>query len=166
MVMKAVTTQAPISRAGESTSRAISADTRKIPDPIIDPITSMVELVRPRPLMNSRSSPPRADACAGIAFASTLNRLPLRFLSFRAHEIRSLADESLVEEPAFQSLPSQLSVVLLSISGGRAAIPGLSIFAQDKLGAPGLHGLYPRMRKNSSTDLPGSRMRSDITATE
>src|ERR1700726_3620176 len=55
MVRKPVITQAPINNAGESTSRAISAETRKMPDPIIEPITSMVELVRPRPLTNSRS---------------------------------------------------------------------------------------------------------------
>ena len=55
MVMKPVTSQAPISSAGESTSRAISADTMKMPEPIIEPITSMVALVRPSPLTSSLS---------------------------------------------------------------------------------------------------------------
>src|SRR6266498_4674995 len=64
--MKAVTSHAPIRSAGESTSRAISADTRKIPDPIIEPITNMVELVRPRPLTNSRSLASSGAAIAGL----------------------------------------------------------------------------------------------------
>src|SRR6266478_5326144 len=55
MVMKPVTNHAPISSAGEFTSRLISADTIKIPEPIIDPITSMVALVRPRALTSSLS---------------------------------------------------------------------------------------------------------------
>ena len=52
---KLETTQAPISRAGELTSREISAETIKMPEPIIEPITSMVALVRPRPLTSSLS---------------------------------------------------------------------------------------------------------------
>src|SRR6266496_6831997 len=71
MVRNPVRTHAPISRAGESTSRAISAETRKMPDPIIEPITSMVALVRPRPLMNSRSGELVVSTVAG--FVSTLN---------------------------------------------------------------------------------------------
>ena len=55
MVMNPATAQAPISSAGESTSRPISADTIKMPEPIIDPMTSMVALVRPRPLTSSLS---------------------------------------------------------------------------------------------------------------
>src|ERR1700693_3276244 len=50
MVRKPVTAQAAISSAGESVRRAISADTIKTPEPIMDPITRVVELVRPRPL--------------------------------------------------------------------------------------------------------------------
>ena len=53
--MNPVTTHARISNAGESTSRAISADTMKMPEPIMEPITSMVALVRPKPLMSSAS---------------------------------------------------------------------------------------------------------------
>src|SRR6476646_6667209 len=53
MVRNPVTAQAMISSAGESTRRAISADTIKMPEPIIDPMTSVVALVRPRPLTNS-----------------------------------------------------------------------------------------------------------------
>ncbi len=51
----AATAQAAISSAGESTSRAISAETMKMPEPIIEPMTSMVALVRPRPLTSSLS---------------------------------------------------------------------------------------------------------------
>ena len=55
MVMRPVTTQAPISNAGDPTSRPISADTMKMPEPIMEPITSMVALVRPSPWTNSLS---------------------------------------------------------------------------------------------------------------
>ena len=47
--------QAPMSNAGDVTSREISADTMKMPEPIMEPITSMVALVRPRPLTSSWS---------------------------------------------------------------------------------------------------------------
>src|ERR1035437_4011631 len=55
MVMNPVTTQAAMSSAGESTSRAISAETMKMPEPIMEPMTSVVALVRPRPLIHSLS---------------------------------------------------------------------------------------------------------------
>ena len=55
MVMNPVTSQAPISSAGESTRRAISAETMKMPEPIMEPMTSVVALVRPRPFTNSFS---------------------------------------------------------------------------------------------------------------
>ena len=48
MVRMAVTTHAPRYSAGELVPRAISASTIKMPDPIIDPITSAVELKSPR----------------------------------------------------------------------------------------------------------------------
>ena len=48
MVRAAVTTHAPRKSAGESVPRAISASTIKMPEPIIEPITSAVELKRPR----------------------------------------------------------------------------------------------------------------------
>jgi hypothetical protein len=53
--MNPATAQAPISNAGESTSRPISAETIKIPEPIIDPMTSIVALVRPKPCTSSLS---------------------------------------------------------------------------------------------------------------
>src|SRR5215467_6555776 len=67
MVMKPVTSQAAINNAVESTCLAISADTRKIPEPIIEPMTSMVELVRPNPFTNSRSLASSATATAALA---------------------------------------------------------------------------------------------------
>ena len=48
MVMMAVTTHAPRKRAGELVPRAMSASTRKMPDPIMDPATMAVELNSPR----------------------------------------------------------------------------------------------------------------------
>ena len=52
MVRNPVTSQAAISKAGESTRRAISAETMKMPEPIMEPMTSVVALVRPRPFTN------------------------------------------------------------------------------------------------------------------
>jgi hypothetical protein len=43
-----VTTQAPNTSAGELAVRAMSASTRKMPDPIMEPATSAVELNNPR----------------------------------------------------------------------------------------------------------------------
>src|SRR5215831_9169037 len=68
MVIKPVTSQAAMSSAGELTSRAISADTIKMPEPIMEPITSVVALVRPSPLTNPVSLEAR-----GIVFVSVLN---------------------------------------------------------------------------------------------
>ena len=56
MVMNPVTSQAAMSSAGESTSRPISAETMKMPEPIIEPMTRVVALVRPRPLTHSLPS--------------------------------------------------------------------------------------------------------------
>src|SRR5690606_9538560 len=60
----AVTSQTAISRPGEPTWRAISAETMKMPEPIIEPITIVVASRRPRPLTN----PP--EVAAGVASAS------------------------------------------------------------------------------------------------
>jgi hypothetical protein len=50
-VSTAVATQVISSNPGEFTCRAISADTIKMPEPIIDPTTSVVESSSPRPLI-------------------------------------------------------------------------------------------------------------------
>src|SRR5574340_685157 len=55
MVMKPVITQARMSSAGESTRRAMSAETMKMPEPIMEPMTRVVALVRPRPFTSSWS---------------------------------------------------------------------------------------------------------------
>src|SRR5580698_1504846 len=52
MVMIPVTTHAARNSAGESVVRPISASTRKIPDPIIEPTTMAVELKRPSDCTN------------------------------------------------------------------------------------------------------------------
>src|SRR6476661_5652278 len=49
-VNAAVTTQVTMSRPGDCVWRAMSAETIKIPDPIMDPMTSVVASSRPRPL--------------------------------------------------------------------------------------------------------------------
>src|SRR5262245_25996196 len=46
-VITPVTSQTTMSQPDEPTSRAMRAETMKIPDPIIDPATSMVESNRP-----------------------------------------------------------------------------------------------------------------------
>ncbi len=47
MVMTAVSTQTSNSQPAEPTSRAMSAETMKMPEPIIDPATSIVASNRP-----------------------------------------------------------------------------------------------------------------------
>ena len=49
------TIHAASSQPGAPTLRAMSADTMKIPDPIIEPTTTIVESYRPRPRLNSVS---------------------------------------------------------------------------------------------------------------
>ncbi len=68
MVMKPVTSHAPISSAGESVMRAMSAETMKMPEPIIEPITRVVALVSPRPFTNPLS----LAGAAEMVFASVL----------------------------------------------------------------------------------------------
>jgi hypothetical protein len=45
----------------------MSADTRKMPDPIIDPTTTIVESNKPSPRLNSVSRPALASSCRGCA---------------------------------------------------------------------------------------------------
>jgi hypothetical protein len=52
IVITAVTSHAPISNAGDPSERDISAETIKIPDPIIDPITIAVAENSPIPCTN------------------------------------------------------------------------------------------------------------------
>src|SRR5271169_5830046 len=66
MVRNPVTSHAAISSAGEFTSRAISAETIKMPEPIIEPITSVVALVRPSPFTNSFSPLARETVFASV----------------------------------------------------------------------------------------------------
>ncbi len=56
MVSAAVTSHAMISSPGDCTCRATSADTIKMPEPIIEPITSVVADTRPRPLTKPAGS--------------------------------------------------------------------------------------------------------------
>src|SRR6185436_5533382 len=49
-VKAAATTQVTMSRPGDCVWRAMSAETIKIPDPIMEPMTSVVASSRPRPL--------------------------------------------------------------------------------------------------------------------
>src|SRR2546423_6886514 len=71
MVTTPETTHAISSQNGEFTVREISADTMKIPDPIIEPATSMVASVSVSALMNSRD-----DGAVPAVAAWVVNALP------------------------------------------------------------------------------------------
>ena len=63
IVITAVTSHAVISSAGEPSVRDMSAETMKMPDPIIDPMTIAVAEKRPKPCTKwgaaaSRPPPP------------------------------------------------------------------------------------------------------------
>src|SRR5215470_2811347 len=129
MVRNPVTAHAPIRRAGEVVWRAISADTMKIPEPIMEPITSMVALVRPKPLTNSRSD--AASTLTGIVFASVLNRAPqkrcrssvvgLRRISWYRHFDQCLADDQRpTTNDGLQDFTLECAKIPLPILGGRA----------------------------------------------
>ena len=64
MVSAPVSAQAASSQPALPTYRDISADTMKMPDPIIDPTTTIVESNRPSPRLNSVSSPTSVLATA------------------------------------------------------------------------------------------------------
>src|SRR5262249_39371612 len=64
MVRAPVSNQATSSHPAPPTLRAISAETMKIPEPIIDPTTTIVESYNPRPRLNSVSSMVGAIALA------------------------------------------------------------------------------------------------------
>src|SRR5690349_24682647 len=72
MVMNPVTTHARIRSAGDSTSRAISAETMKMPEPIIEPITREVALVRLIPLTNSVDSRTGTGIWVGVVRPDSL----------------------------------------------------------------------------------------------
>src|SRR5205814_10553098 len=66
------TTHARISHKGEPTVREISAETRKMPDPIIEPATSIVASVSVSALTNSRD-----DGAVSAVAVVLVNALPL-----------------------------------------------------------------------------------------
>ena len=69
----AITVSAPVtphttsSQPAEPTNRAMSAETMKTPEPIIEPATSIVESSKPRPLMKP---PLRGTDAAEVAVVS------------------------------------------------------------------------------------------------
>ena len=77
MVTTPETTHAMSSQKGEFTVREISADTMKIPDPIIEPATSMVASVSVSALTNSRD-----DGAVSAVAVVVVNALP-QMLGFR-----------------------------------------------------------------------------------
>ncbi len=69
MVSTPVSSQATSSQPGLPIQRAISADTMKMPEPIIDPMTTIVASNRPRRRLNSVSRPASGGA-AGLSVVS------------------------------------------------------------------------------------------------
>src|ERR1035441_3915636 len=90
MVMAAVISQAAISSAGEPTVRLMSAETMKMPEPIIEPITMAVAEKRPMP----RTKCGVADACScgvveGVTFPQFYRRRsPMATKRFYNHRFR------------------------------------------------------------------------------
>jgi hypothetical protein len=72
-----VSIQAPSSQPGLPMFRAMSAETMKMPDPIIDPTTTIVESYSPSPRWNSVSSAV-ATAVALPPLAIDRSRIRLR----------------------------------------------------------------------------------------
>src|SRR5947208_3253675 len=66
-----VTSHATSSQPGLPMSRAICAETMKMPEPIIEPMTTMVESYRPSPRLNSVSSVVAAVAAVGLAIGES-----------------------------------------------------------------------------------------------
>ena len=77
MVTTPETTHAMSSQKGEITVREISAETMKIPDPIIDPATSIVASVSVNALTNSRD-----DGAVSAVALVVVNAIP-QMLGFR-----------------------------------------------------------------------------------
>ena len=71
MVSRPVITQVASSHPDEPTCRAMSAETMKMPEPIIDPATIIVESSRPssRTKPEPRSTAPEADSTVAAGFA-------------------------------------------------------------------------------------------------
>src|SRR5581483_5120628 len=99
MVRKPVNSHAPIRRAGESVSRAISAETMKIPEPIIEPITSVVALVRPRPLTNSGDAELSVMPLAGEFTAVFYTILPVNEISRLSYHFCNLGGWAYIPDP-------------------------------------------------------------------
>ncbi len=66
MVSAPVTSHTTNSQPAEPTWREMSAETMKMPEPIIEPATIMVESSRPRPWTNFASAGGAGVAVAGI----------------------------------------------------------------------------------------------------
>src|SRR5215469_2171591 len=58
--------------------RAMSAETMKMPEPIIEPTTMVVESKRPRPRTNPEDSAPAGRVVARLELASDTGLLPLQ----------------------------------------------------------------------------------------
>jgi hypothetical protein len=95
MVTTPETTHAMSSQKGEITVREISADTMKIPDPIIEPATSMVASVSVIALTNSRD-----DLGVSAVAAWVVNGLPLS-VGFRSGVCLLYSPEKLFAQGGF-----------------------------------------------------------------
>src|SRR5205085_5877353 len=71
-VSRPVTSQTTSNQPGEPTCFPMIAETMKMPEPIIEPATSIVESSKPRPLMNP---PLRGSAVPEVAVVSKVRRV-------------------------------------------------------------------------------------------
>src|SRR5689334_18240845 len=104
--MTPVSSQTAISQPGAPTSRAISAETTKMPEPIIDPATSIVASNRPRRFWKPASGAAAAGPSSGVMVllmaTSPLGLQRDRFAQVPADRAVAVAVEQVDEQPQHQ----------------------------------------------------------------
>src|SRR3954464_1707438 len=94
-VMTPVSTQATIRKNGDSTFRAMSAETMKIPEPIIEPATHIVASVSVMALTNSDCGCDGAASVGAVTLVITLRAWSVRlWLALGSQNTRTPADRA------------------------------------------------------------------------
>src|SRR6266571_1332979 len=98
MVSAPVTSHTNSSQPGAPTCRVISAETMKMPEPIIDPATIMVESSRPRPWTNFGSAGAAIISVPGmlgaVYFQGYVPQLNIRGLEGQSQNTRNQPPEN------------------------------------------------------------------------
>src|ERR1700716_2734384 len=97
-VSRPVTSQTTSNQPGAPTCRAMIEETMKMPEPIIEPATSMVESSKPRPLTNF-SSAGVGEVIAGELIINQANRATPKRSFFQANRETALAHEEACYSP-------------------------------------------------------------------